>query len=231
MTSLLAPLPDGVRGGFTTRATGNLADYVGDDPAHVAARREAVQAELGAQRLVFARQVHGTHIAVVEDSDEDIGEADGLVATTPGVAVGVLVADCLPVLLADPGAGVVAAAHAGRRGLATGILANTVAEMVALGARPGRCVAVIGPAICGGCYEVPAAMRDEVAAIVPGTCASTRTGRPALDLVSGAVEQLADAGVGTIRRTEICTLEDDRYFSYRRDGQTGRFAGIVMLTE
>lgn len=223
-----AALGDGVRGGFTSRADGNLADHVGDDPQRVAANRDGLRAAFGADRLVFARQVHGRDVAVVADA-APVGDADALVTARPGVAVGVLVADCLPVLFADPVAGVVAAAHAGRRGLAAGILAATLDAMTGLGARPGRVRAVIGPAVCGACYEVPAAMRDEVAALVPDSHATTAAGTPALDLGAGAARLLADAGVAVYRH-DRCTVEDRRLFSYRRDGRTGRFAGVVLRT-
>jgi hypothetical protein len=123
---------------------------------------------------------------------------------------------------------VLAAAHAGRPGLAAGVLQATVAAMVECGARPADVVAVIGPGVCGRCYEVPAEMRAEVGAIVPGSAATTRAGTPALDLPAGAEQILLAAGVGTVRRTDVCTIEDARFFSYRRDGRTGRFAGVVM---
>ena len=103
--------------------------------------------------------------------------------------------------------------------------------MIDLGARMADCVAVIGPGVCGRCYEVPAAMRDEVATRVPGTAATTRDGSPSLDLAAGAAALLDGLGVGHVRRTEICTMEDDRFYSYRRDGVTGRFAGVVMLAD
>jgi copper oxidase (laccase) domain-containing protein len=101
--------------------------------------------------------------------------------------------------------------------------------MVELGASPADLTVVIGPAVCGRCYEVPAQMRDEVDALVPGTAAETRAGTPALDLPAGAVRVLHDAGVGTVRRVELCPVEEPRLYSYRREGITGRFAGVVML--
>jgi YfiH family protein len=151
------------------------------------------------------------------------------VTAVDGVPIGVLVADCLPVLLADAAAGVVGAAHAGRRGLAAGVLHATLDAMAGLGADPARTTAVVGPSICGRCYEVPAAMRDEVEASLPGSACETSAGTPGLDLVTGALKVLSDAGV-TARATRICTAEDDRFYSHRRDGVTGRFAGVVMLS-
>jgi hypothetical protein len=135
------------------------------------------------------------------------------------------------VLFADPQAGVVAAAHAGRPGLATGVLQQTLAAMVSLGADPGRTTVVIGPAVCGRCYEVPEQMRDEVAAVVPGSAATTRQGTAALDLPAGAEAVLRREGVTSVRRVEVCTIEDERMFSHRRSlaRPTGRHAGVVML--
>jgi hypothetical protein len=158
-------------------------------------------------------------------------QADALVAVEPATPIGVLVADCLPVLFADPIHRVVAATHAGRRGLAAGVLQNTVAVMAANGARAADTVAVIGPAVCGRCYEVPASMRDEVSALVPGSAATTTGGTPSLDLPAGAAAILQALGIGEIGHTGICTAEDERFYSYRRDGVTGRFAGVVMLVD
>ena len=153
-----------------------------------------------------------------------------MVTRVAGLPLGVLVADCMPVLLADATAGVIGAVHAGRRGLAGGVLQAAVAAMQSLGAAPARTSAVIGPAICGRCYEVPAPMRDEVETTVPGTAASTWQGTSSLDLPAGAAAVLAQAGIAAVRSVDICTLEDDRFYSYRRDGhQTGRFAGVVVL--
>jgi hypothetical protein len=154
---------------------------------------------------------------------------DALVTVEPDTPIGVLVADCLPVLIADPVNRVVGAVHAGRRGLAAGVLQNTVAQMAAVGAAESEMVAVIGPAVCGRCYEVPESMKDDIAAAVPGSASQTRHGTPSLNLAAGAAGILTGLGVGTLRRTGICTQEDGRFYSYRRDGQTGRFAGVVML--
>jgi YfiH family protein len=137
----------------------------------------------------------------------------------------VVVADCVPVLLADASAGVGAAVHAGRRGLVDGVVQAAVAAMVAAGARPGRVRAAIGPAICGRCYEVPAALRDEVADVVPGVAATTSWGTPALDLPAGVAAVLAAAGVTGVHRTGWCTHTDDRFFSHRRSTRTGEAPG------
>jgi hypothetical protein len=182
---------------------------------------------------VTVNQVHGAGVQVLEADDADDASravaADAMVTAVPGLALTIQVADCLPVLFADVRSRIVAAAHAGRAGLAAGVLQQTVAAMTALGADVADIAAVIGPGVCGRCYEVPAAMRDEVAAVLPGSAGLTRNRTPALDLPAGAVEMLAALGLGQIRRTDICTVEDDRFFSHRRDGVTGRFAGVVMV--
>ncbi|HVT20155.1 MAG TPA: peptidoglycan editing factor PgeF [Mycobacteriales bacterium] len=242
---LEAGLPAGVEGWFTTRAGGrsavpwatlNLALHVGDDPAAVVANRTAVARRLGGAAVAFPEQVHGAGVRVLTTrpdstriADPGAPGVDALVTALPDVAIGVLVADCMPVLLADPVARVAGAAHAGRRGLAAGVLQATLEAMAGLGADPSRIDAVVGPAICGRCYEVPEAMRDEVDTAVPGTACQTRTGTAGLNLVAGALGVLGRAGVRA-RAAGICTAEDARFYSYRRDGVTGRFAGVVMMT-
>lgn len=238
---LPAALPAPARGGFTTRFGGvssapysglDLALHVGDDPADVAVNRarlaEAVGVLPGA--LVFAEQVHGCGVAVVEAAQATaVPAVDALVTAAPGLALVVLAADCLPVLLADPAAGVVAVAHAGRRGLVAGVLPATVAAMAALGATPAGLTAVVGPAVCGRCYEVPAAMADEAAVVVPASRAVTVRGTASLDLAAGASAQLRAAGITRVRTVGGCTMEQDHFYSYRREGRTGRHAGVVVL--
>jgi YfiH family protein len=239
---LEAGLPAGVVGCFTTRAGGvspppwdslNLATHVEDDLERVTGNAMRVITRLGVEGLSLPQQVHGARVVAVESSAAGLrvipGGADALVTNRDRVAIGVLAADCMPVLLADPEAGVVAAAHAGRPGLTAGVLEATLDAMSEMGAEPGRIHAVVGPSICGRCYEVPAEMCDEVEAVAPGSASTTRTGTPALDLPAGAFGVLTRAGVADMVNTGICTAEDARFFSYRRDGLTGRFAGIVML--
>jgi YfiH family protein len=211
----------------------NLGSHVGDDPALVASNRALVADAFGvpADHLVLMAQVHGTTVTVVDGpADGPPPEADALVTAMPGLALAVLVADCAPVLLADPTAGVVAVAHAGRRGMAGGIVATTLDAMRSLGARPATTAALVGPAICGRCYEVPAALQDEVAAIEPATRSTTRSGTAALDIGAGVLAQLEAAGVGSIEIDQTCTAEYEHLYSHRRDGVTGRFAGLALLT-
>ncbi len=239
-----AGLPAPAAGVFTTRTGGvsvapwagtNLGMHVDDEPLSVVANRDALAARLGVP-LAFAQQVHGRDVAVVElpltgrQRTDGVRATDALVTATPGLGLVVLAADCLPVLLADPVAGVVGAAHAGRPGLARGVLQATLAAMAGLGADPARISAVLGPAVCGGCYELPAQLADEVGRLVPGSRAATRQGTPSVDLSAGAEAVLRAAGVTDVTRQGGCTLEQpERFFSYRRDGVTGRHAGVVRL--
>jgi hypothetical protein len=231
-----------VRRVVTTRAGGrsagpfarfNLSAGVGDDPVAVAANRGRLATELGVRGVVFLDQVHGTEVAVV-DAVPVVGAADrpasdAAVTALPGVALAVLTADCVPVLLSDPRAGVVGVAHAGRVGAAAGVLETALAAMVGLGASAGDCEALLGPAICGGCYEVPPAMRDEVDAALPGSAARTRRGTAGLDLRAGLRRRLATLGVARVGVDPRCTAEDPDLYSYRRDRRTGRLAAVTWL--
>jgi YfiH family protein len=175
-------------------------------------------------------QVHGAAVAVVDAPRQGkVPDTDALVTATPGLVLCVLVADCVPVLLADPEAGVVAAVHAGREGVRKGVVPAALAAMAELGARPATTSALLGPAICGACYEVPAAMRAEVARVAPAAAVRTRRGTPGLDLRAGVAELLRGAGVAQVVHDPRCTAEDRFLFSHRRDGVTGRQAGVVWL--
>ncbi|MGW1222371.1 polyphenol oxidase family protein [Streptomyces californicus] len=183
-------------------------------------------------RVVWMNQVHGRDVAVVDGpwgADADIPAVDAVVTARRGLPLAVLTADCTPVLLADPVAGVAGAAHAGRPGLVAGVVPATVEAMVALGAHPSRITAHTGPAVCGRCYEVPEAMRAEVAEAVPGTWSETSWGTPAVDVTGGVHAQLAALGVTDRHSSPHCTLESGDHFSYRRDRTTGRLAGYVWL--
>ena len=210
----------------------NLGDHVGDDPASVAANRDRLAREVGVDpaRLVWMQQVHGTGVTVVDGPRPGpLPETDALVTAVPGLVLCVLVADCVPVLLADPEAGVVAAVHAGREGVRQGVVPAALRAMRDLGARPAAISALLGPAVCGADYEVPAAMRAEVAKVAPAAAVRTRRGTPGLDLRAGLDELLRGAGVGQVVHDPRCTVEDRRLFSHRRDGVTGRQAGLVWL--
>ncbi|MFP5070295.1 peptidoglycan editing factor PgeF [Pseudonocardia nantongensis] len=237
-----------VRRVTTTRAGGrstgpfarfNLSLGVGDDPAAVTANRARVVRELGLSGLVFLRQVHGREVAVLREPPRarpgtggvapDIPDVDAVVTDVPLLGIAVLAADCVPVLLGDPQAGVVGAAHAGRAGAAAGVLDAVLDEMTGLGAVPERTEVLLGPAVCGACYEVPAALRDEVEAALPGSASRTRTGTAGLDLRTGLTRRLADLGVRRVGTDPRCTIEDPDLFSHRRDGRCGRQAAITWL--
>ncbi|MEU4174381.1 peptidoglycan editing factor PgeF [Streptomyces sp. NPDC026589] len=212
----------------------NLGGAVGDDPAAVGANRERAARRLGLDpaHVVWMNQVHGRDVAVVDGpwgADAEIPAVDAVVTARRGLALAVLTADCTPVLLADPVAGVVGAAHAGRPGLVAGVVPAAVEAMVALGAHPSRITAHTGPAVCGRCYEVPEAMRAEVADAVPGAWSETSWGTPAVDVTGGVHAQLTALGVTDRHSSPYCTLESGDHFSYRRDRTTGRLAGYVWL--
>jgi YfiH family protein len=239
---LTADLGPRVRAGFTRRAGGrsagpyaglNLGLHVGDDPGAVAANRELLAAWAGGP-VTFPHQVHGTGVLFVggagaAGSADPAEDADAVVTAVPGTAVGVLVADCVPVLLADAEAGVAAAAHAGRQGYLAGVVEAALEAMEKLGARRGATRAAIGPAAGPCCYEVPAGMRDEAGAVRPAAPATTTWGTPSLDLPGGCAALLRDAGVASVTTVGGCTIEDDDSYSYRRAGVTGRFAGVVRI--
>ena len=227
-----------VRYAFTDREGGvsrppydtlNLSFEVGDDAAAVARNRELVLARAGVGAAVWLRAQHGAEVALVGLESAPVQLADGLVTTTPGLALVALAADCVPVVLADPRAGVVAVAHCGRPGLLAGIIQAVVEAMRAAGAR--EVSAAVGPAVCGECYEVPAEMASEVAAAVPAAASRGRSGAPALDIVAGVAAQLRENRVDVVRRVGRCTREDPALFSYRRDRVTGRLGGLVWRSE
>ncbi|MER5555293.1 peptidoglycan editing factor PgeF [Streptomyces sp. NPDC002793] len=215
----------------------NLGGAVGDDPAAVRTNRARAARALGLDPalVVWMNQVHGRDVAVVDGPWSDTVDAagvpavDAVVTVRRGLPLAVLTADCTPVLLADPVAGVVAAAHAGRPGLVAGVVPAAVEAMTALGAEPSRIVARTGPAVCGRCYEVPERMRAEVAEAVPASWSETSWGTPAVDVTAGVHAQLDELGVVDRHRSPFCTLESGDHFSYRRDRTTGRLAGYVWL--
>jgi polyphenol oxidase len=230
-----------VRRVVTTRAGGvskapydsfNLGEGVGDDPAAVAANRGRLASGtgLGEDRLVWMDEVHGPNATVVDEPPGScVPDTDALVTAVPGLALIVLTADCVPVLLADPHASVVAAVHAGRRGARAGVVLAALEAMTTRGARLDRVEALLGPAVCGQCYEVPPDMQADVERHLPGSACRTKAGSAGLDLRAGLWRQLADVGVARIGVDPRCTFEDDLLYSYRRDGVTGRIAALTWL--
>ena len=215
-------------------ASFNLGEHVGDRPEAVAANRERLATGIGlpAQRIVWMEQVHGQRVTVVDAPGlAPVPATDALVTTQSRLAVAVLVADCVPVLLADPVRKVLAAVHAGRVGSRAGVVPATLAAMRCLGARVEEVEALLGPSACGQCYEVPKRMQADVEAHLPGSACRTRWGTAGLDLRAGLWQQLATAGVARIGVDPRCTIEDPTLYSYRRDGVTGRLAALTWFEE
>lgn len=211
----------------------NLGGVVGDDPAAVLANRAIAAKDLGLdpERVVWMNQVHGKDVAEVDGpwGDGPVPAVDGQVTARRGLALAVLTADCTPVLLADPVAGVVGAAHAGRPGMIAGIVPATVEAMTSLGADPARIIARTGPAVCGRCYEVPEQMRSDVSEVEPAAWSETSWGTPAVDVTAAVHAQLEALGVRDRQSSPVCTLESRDHYSYRRDRTTGRLAAYVWL--
>ena len=230
-----------VRRVTTTRAGGvsvapydsfNLGDHVGDDPVAVEANRRRLADGIGMpfERLVWMEQIHSRTVTVVSGPVAGPVEAtDALVTAEPNLALVVLTADCVPLLLSDDEAGVIAAVHAGRVGARIGIVPRVLDEMVALGADVARISVLLGPAASGRRSEVPAAMRADVEAHLPGSACTTERGTPGLDLRAGLRRQLEAAGVAGVAEDPRCTIEDPALFSYRRSGVTGRIAGAIWM--
>lgn len=243
----LSTLP-GLRHGFFGRTGGvstgdfaglNVSVTVGDDAAAVAANRQTVANAFGIGPLAILKQTHSTRVETLTGPIEPgTIDADAMVTATPGLALGILTADCTPILFADPEARVVGAAHAGWRGAVEGIIGNTIAAMVALGAAPSRIVAAYGPTIHGDNYEVGDQFRADFLALHPGGVHHfyTPTGKkPHFDLPGFVAEQLRAAGVAAIDQVGACTYaHPDRYFSHRyathRQTRTGRQIAVIALT-
>jgi polyphenol oxidase len=219
----------------------NLGLQVGDDLRAVLRHRRRLATVLGLAGLPWAtvRQVHSAQVVEARrdrlgagppEARPPLAEADGLVAGETGMVLAVLVADCVPLLLADPEAGVVAALHAGWRGLVAGVVERGVAAFSRRGGRPAAAVALVGPAIGPCCYEVGPEVADAVVGRYPAAAATTREGRLAVDTAAAAVQALERAGLGEVRAAGECTShQPERFFSYRRDGVTGRQAGLIAL--
>lgn len=218
------------RGGVSTGSAAglNLGGRVGDRPDAVEANRQRLADALVVPRehLVLMQQVHSSDVVVVDRPDQALPPCDGVVTTVPGLALVALVADCTPVLLADPGSGIVGAVHAGRPGMMSGIVGRAVDVMRGLGAQ--HLVAAVGPSVCGRCYEVPHDLREEAARASAASRAVTWQGTPAIDVAAGVVEQLADRDVD-VTWVPGCTRESDHLYSYRGDHATGRQCGAIVM--
>ncbi len=212
---------------FTNRRNGssigafeslNFGFHVGDDENSVKANRSLLP------NTQFMEQIHSDRIVEVDHLSNIDPICDGLITTTPGISLAVMVADCIPLLLISKS--VVAAVHVGRAGLVNNIALKTLHRMKVLGAIDVK--AILGPSICGSCYEVPIQMQVEVGAKFPTALAKTRSGSPSLNLSGALMTELVEHGVDC-EVSPICTMENELYFSHRRDKPTGRFAGVISL--
>jgi len=226
---------------FTSRAGGvsaapydsfNLGTHVGDDAADVAANRARLAQILGLpeERFVWMEQLHTNTVTLIDGPSATPVEAtDAIVTREKNLALCVLVADCTPVLLSDHTAGVIGAAHAGRMGARNGIVKNTVEAMVGLGAEPSRIQVLLGPAAAGESYEVPEGMALDVEKHLPGSRTRTKKGTLGIDVRAGLVRQLMSLGVTHIDADPRDTITDKDFFSHRREGVTGRQAGVIWM--
>ncbi|OUM42787.1 polyphenol oxidase family protein [Arthrobacter sedimenti] len=222
----------GLRVAFTSAGAGNLALHVGNDPDGVRGNRRRLEDDMGIApgSLRFMSQTHSDRVAVVGGT-AGAPDADGMISPHGTEPLAVLVADCVPIVLADAsradgGTGATAVVHAGRAGVGNGIIGSAVRSLRGLGARDLS--AWIGPSVCGACYEVPEDMMRAMARTLPEAASRTRAGTPALDLPAAVRCQLEQSSV----RVEpvqgaSCTLENPALYSHRREPGSGRIAGLV----
>ena len=212
-------------GGLSTGAflSNNVATHVGDDLATVLSNRSRLESDL-ALPIQFMEQVHGNAVAVIDDQMISPPIADALVTSRTGIALAVMVADCIPLLLSSADA--VAAVHVGRKGLMNEVALAAIDQMRAYGS--SDISAIVGPSICGTCYEVSQEIYDEVCSEFPLAASRTFVGGISLDLSRALVNQLENLGITVIDEGR-CTVEDKDLFSYRRDGVSGRQVGVVWL--
>lgn len=196
----------------------NFGFHVGDDPAAVSANRSTIP------NAQFMNQVHGDHVVVIDKRLDTDPTCDAMITTKPGISLAVMVADCIPLLFVSKEA--VAAVHVGRAGLINRVAIKTLHQMRTMGAIDVH--AIIGPSICGRCYEVPFEMQQDVIVDHPRAFATTYAGTPGLDLPAGLIAEIVAEGV-TYEASTVCTMEDELYFSHRKHNPTGRFAGVISL--
>jgi YfiH family protein len=202
----------------------NLARHVGDEVGSVDENRMRLESVVG--DVAYMNQSHGDNVSFLERIPEVEPDADAMITTSPGISLAVLTADCIPLLLWDENSRCVAAVHVGRRGLMNGVAIKTLEKMRTLGSQNIR--GVLGPSICAKCYEVGEDVFDEVIRVFPKANSHFGDGRFFLDLAGALQDQLEKSGVTSVKALS-CTFEDSSFFSYRRDGITGRFAGVVTL--
>lgn len=232
------PAPSRVRALITTREGGvsappystlNLGQHVGDAPVHVAQNRRLLTSQLP-DEPVWLNQVHGVTVVEADHIHNEVPQADASISRTPGVVCAVMTADCLPVLLADLDGTVVGVAHAGWRGLANGVIEQTVAAM---GVPGDRLLAYLGPAIGPEAFEVGANVCEAFIAhdqAAEQAFTSILDGKYLANIYTLARQRLSKVGVETVYGGNFCTVIDrQRFFSYRRDGTTGRMASCIWL--
>lgn len=196
----------------------NFGFHVGDDPKAVSANRATIP------NVQFMNQVHGNDVVTITKRLDSDPTCDAMITTMPGISLAVMVADCIPLILISREA--VAAVHVGRAGLLNKVAIKTLHQMRTMGAIDVH--AVIGPSICGRCYEVPFEMQQDVIANHPRAFSTTHKGTPGLDLPAALIADLVAEGV-TYEASTVCTMENELYFSHRKQNPTGRFVGVVSL--
>ena len=244
-----APGYDGIRHGFYGRNGGvstgafaslNCSYFAGDDADNVTENRQRVATDLRAKRIVTCRQVHGRYVQVVGDDDDKTHAADGIVTADTDIAIGILAADCAPVLFADPAARVIGVAHAGWQGALAGVTDAVIAAMTKLGAKPARITAAIGPAIQAASYEIGNEFTARFHAESPLPCEDcflkNVANKQHFDLPKYVTKRLTHAGITTIQTlTDDTYTNPENYFSYRRnchesEHQYGRQIAAIMLS-
>lgn len=226
-------LPEGVRvastmryGGVSTGAYAelNFGYHVGDVPQQVEVNRKRFYEIIGHDRVQWLDQIHGADVCYVTEAQSPL-PADAAWTNVRGLVIAIMTADCVPVLLCDNGGSIAAAIHCGWRGATAGVIEAT---LNALPAAASELTAWLGPGICGSCYEVG---RDVLECVGEHDLftESSIGDRWLFDLTAYAVRQLAELGVSNITESGMCTHHDHRFFSYRRDGKTGRMATAIWL--
>jgi YfiH family protein len=212
-------------GGLSTGAflSNNVANHVGDDQNIVRSNRERLESHVG-MPIQFMNQVHGEVVSIIRGETVEPPTSDALLTSSSGIGLAVMVADCIPLLLASSTS--VAAVHVGRKGLMNEVSLATIKLMRSIDS--SEITAVLGPSICGSCYEVSQDIYDEVSKKFPLAASKTRVGGLALNLAAALIDQLQNQGI-KVSDESRCTVEDGNLYSYRRDGLTGRQVGVVWL--
>lgn len=205
-------------------ASRNLAAHVGDDASAVRRNRDVLQTEISLGVLTWMGPVHGVDIEVIDDAIALVPDVDALATSRTARPLVTLAADCVPLLMVAGDLAI--AAHIGWRGFADGMTASILALLRHRGVEPTEARIVLGPAICGSCYGIPAERAAAISAVSKRAIVPARDGGPGADIRVGLVEQWEAVGA-SIEMVGPCTFEDQHFFSHRRDGVTGRQAGVI----